>query len=124
MTTPNRPPFPEWYQKDRRIPSHVGPTQRELIARRIRSLRRLLVSVSFIGIATFTSLAAYHSQSTASAASAQTTTAIVQQGTAINLAPTSTATTFSQTASLSAPSTTTNSSSQSSSSFRTKTASS
>ena len=84
MTTPNRPPFPDWYQKGRRVPPHIGPTQRELIARRIRSLRKFLIGASFIGVASFTTLAAYHTESKTSTAAAETTatTAVVQESAA------------------------------------------
>ncbi len=82
MTTPNRPPFPDWYQKERRVPPHIGPTQRELIARRIRSLRQFLIGASFIGVASFTTLAAYHTESKTSTAAAETTSTAVAETTA------------------------------------------
>lgn len=66
MTTPNRPEFPDWHQREREVPPHVGPTQRELLARRIRSLRNVLIGASFVGAATFTALAAYHTESKSS----------------------------------------------------------
>lgn len=89
MTTPNRPPVPDWYQAPRRVPPHIGPTQRELITRRIRSLRRLLIGASLVGVATFTTLAAYRTESKASAAVAQTTTTGVTQQSAVTTVSTS-----------------------------------
>ena len=77
MTTPNRPSQPDWYQSGRTaVPPHVGPTQRELLARRIRSLRRIIVTASFIGTATFAMLAARQTTATAHPAPQ---TAITQQ---------------------------------------------
>ena len=44
------------------MPTHIGPTQRELIARRIRSMQRFLIGTSLIGVAAFTTLAAWHTE--------------------------------------------------------------
>lgn len=78
MTTPNRPPVPDWYQQQHRNPRHIGPTQRDLISRRVRSLRQFLIGASVIGVATFTTLAAYHTETKTKAAIAAQATANVQ----------------------------------------------
>ncbi len=78
MTTPNRPPTPDWYQENKPVPPHVGPTQRELMARRIRAVRNFLIGVSFVGAATFTTLAAYHTQGKNNAAAAAAESAPVE----------------------------------------------
>ncbi len=122
MTTPNRPPFPDWYQAERRVPPHAGPTQREMLARRIRSLRKLLIGVSFIGVATFSTLAAQHHGTAVTATTSQNgTTALAQQNTSSQSVSTSNTSTSGVTLS---PATSQTSSSQAASSFRTRTATS
>ncbi len=81
MTTPNRPPDPHWYRKRRPVPAHIGPTQRDLLARRIRSMQRFLIGTSLIGVAAFTTLAAWHTESKSNAAAQTTTTQVVQPST-------------------------------------------
>lgn len=121
MATPSRTQFPEWYRAERPVSPHAGPTQREQMAQRIKSLRNWLIGLSFIGVATFTTLAAHHpATTTANTASNQSgTTALAQQNT------TSSSTTSTTTAAtLSSVTTSQSVASQTSSRFRTRTASS
>ncbi|HVB63578.1 MAG TPA: hypothetical protein VNE17_02530 [Nitrolancea sp.] len=85
MTTPNRPTRPDWNQSGpKRVPAHVGPTQRELLTRKIRTLRRLIITASFIGTATFATLAARHTTATAHPTPQ---TAVIQQATSTAQTP-------------------------------------
>lgn len=121
MATPSRPQFPEWYRTERPVSPHVGPTQREQMARRIKSLRNWLIGLSFIGVATFTTLAAHHPATTTGITSANQngTTALTQQSTTSN-STTSSATS----ATLSSVTGSQSVASQTTSGFRTRTASS
>ena len=131
MATPKRPEFPDWYRNERAVSPHIGPTQREMLTRRIKSLRKFLIGVSFVGVATFTALASQHGATNATTTNQSATTALSQgSGSTTSSASTSNTTgTASNSATLSSAtssqSTKSNtSSSQSASNLRTKTASS
>ena len=126
MAPPKRPEFPDWYNNERTVSPHIGPTQREMLTRRIKSLRKFLIGVSFVGVATFTALASQHSGTNATTTNQSATTALVQNS---GTTSTGTAGTSSNSATLSSAtssqSTTSNtSSSQSASNLSTKTATS
>ncbi len=126
MATPKRPEFPDWYKAEHKSSPNIGPTQREMLTRRIKSLRKFLFGASFVGVATFTALASQHSGTNATTTNQSATTALVQSS---GTTSTSSTDTSSNSATLSSAttsqSTTSNtSSSQNASSLRTKTASS
>lgn len=96
---------------------YLGPSRRERVARRIKSLRRFVAGVSFAGLATFAMLAAYHPGTTANPV--QQVSSVLARTDASS--PSESAVNSSR---MSGSATLSAASSQASSSFRTQTASS